>query len=143
MKTVSLNDWRYEDINLGDCFSFERIIDKAVVKTFVDLTGDASPLHVDENYARGTEFGDPIVQGMLLSSYFSTLIGMLCPGKRATYLSQDLRFRKPLKRGGQIIVSGEVIKKYDALRIIELKTIIKDDRGTILVDGVAKAKVRD
>lgn len=117
-------------------------MDKALARSFVKLTGDKNPLHLDEAYARKTEFGQTIVHGMLLGSFFSTLVGMLCPGKNVLYLSQDLRFRNPLKFGHMVTVAGVVTAKYDASKIMDIKTTIKDKQGTVIVDGLAKVKVR-
>ncbi len=117
-------------------------MDKALARSFAKLTGDKNPLHLDYGYARKTEFGEPIVHGMLLGSFFSTLVGMLCPGQNALYLSQDLRFKNPLKFGHTIVIAGVVAAKYDATKIIDVKTTIKDEKGTIIVDGLAKVKVR-
>jgi len=141
-KTIKLNDMRYEDIIVGDMFTFERIVDEEAVDTFARLTQDYNPLHMDEAYAKNKEFGGRIVHGMFLGSFFSTLVGMLIPGKRALYLSQDLRFHNPLILGSKVIVSGVVIKKFDDVNVIELKTIIKNEEGTLIVDGMAKVKVQ-
>lgn len=135
--------WRYEDIQAGDVFSFRRKIDEALVEKFAELTHDYNPLHIEEDYAGRSEFGGRIAQGMLLASLFSALVGMHCPGKSSLYLSQKVNFRKPLKIGEEVEVRGEVVSKSDALKIIELKTTIADLHNTLIVDGVARVKVRE
>ena len=138
------NNLSYDDIKIGASFSFERIIDDNAVTSFAQLTGDYSPLHSDEKYAKESGFEGRIAHGMLLGSYLSTLIGMFIPGKRALYLSQDLCFRRPLMVGKNIVVSGVVTRKSDALKIVEIKTIIKDIASKrVIISGIAKAKVRD
>ncbi len=136
------NNLSFNDIKIGQAFYFEVFVDKTMARTFAKLTGDKNPLHMNDNYAQKTEFGQPIVHGMLLGSFFSTLVGMLCPGKNALYLSQDLRFKNPLKFGRAVIVAGVVVAKYDATQIMDVKTTIKDKKGTTIVDGLAKVKVR-
>lgn len=136
------NNLSFNDIKIGQVFSFEVLVDKDMARGFAKLTGDRNPLHWDDNYAQKTEFGEPIVHGMLLGSFFSTLVGMLCPGKNALYLSQDLRFRNPLKFGQTVSVVGVVTAKYDATKIIDIKTTVKDKQSAIIVDGLAKVKVR-
>lgn len=136
------NNLSFNDIKIGQVFSFEVVVDKAMARGFAKLTGDKNQLHLDEGYAQKTEFGEPIAQGMLLGSFFSTLVGMLCPGKNALYLSQALRFRNPLKFGQTVIVAGVVVAKYNATKIIDIKTTVKDKQSAIIVDGLAKVKVR-
>lgn len=136
------NNLSFNDIKVGQVFSFEVFVNKAMTRSFAKLTGDKNPLHLDNSYARKTEFGQPIVHGMLLGSFFSTLVGMLCPGKNALYLSQDLRFRNPLKFGNTVVVAGVVAAKYDTAKMMDIKTTIKDKNGIVIVDGLAKVKVR-
>jgi len=133
---------RYEEIKIGDVHSFERVIDEEAVNRFAELTGDKNPLHMNEEYARKTEFGGRIAHGMLAGSLFSTLVGMFCPGERALYLSQKVNFRKPIRLGEKIKIQGEVIKKSDALKTITLSTKIINDKNQVVIDGEAMAKVR-
>src|SRR3989344_447305 len=132
----------YEDIKIGDQFSFEHFIDEDSVNKFASLTGDFNPLHINQKYAEKTEFGGRISHGMLLASLFSTLVGMHLPGARALYVSQDSRFCSPLPLNTKVKVEGKVIAKFDALNMIELQTFIKDEKEKIIVDGVARVKVR-
>lgn len=132
----------YNDIKMGDEFSFERFIDEDLVNKFAALTGDFNPLHVDQKYAEQTEFGGRISHGMLLASLFSTLVGMHLPGEKALYISQESRFRSPLNLNTKVKVEGKVTAKFDALNMIELQTTIKDEEGKVVVDGLARVKVR-
>lgn len=133
----------YEEIKVGDRFSFDYFIDENLVNRFAEVSGDYNPLHVKADYAEKTEFHGRIAHGMLLASLFSNLIGMHCPGERALYLSQEIRFRNPLPLNRRILISGEVVSKSDAVKIIELKTIINDEQGAVIVDGLARVRVRD
>lgn len=138
---LKLSKLEYADIKIGDEFFFKKIIDEKLVRQFAELSGDQNPLHLDENYAKSTKFGGRIVHGMLLGSLFSALVGMLCPGFHCLYLSQNLRFRNPLKYNELIRVSGRVTDKSDATGIITLETIIKNNSGKVIVDGNAQVKV--
>lgn len=140
---ANLNELKYEDIKVGDIFSLERFIDEASVDKFADLSGDYNPLHMDEQYAKKTEFKERIVHGMLLASLFSNLVGMKCAGKGSLYLSQDLHFKKALPMNNKVKVEGKVVTKIDSVKIIEMKTVIKDSNNNLLVDGIARVKVRE
>lgn len=67
---------------------------------------------------------------------------MLCPGKRALYLSQSLNFKKPVIAGREILIKGEVLDKLESTRIIKLKTIAYDQKDAILIEGEALVKIR-
>jgi acyl dehydratase len=54
-----------EDFSKGQIFSSPpRTLTEADVLGFAALTGDAHPLHYDDEYAKTTRFGRPIVHGL-------------------------------------------------------------------------------
>lgn len=56
----------FEDYCVGDEYQTPaRTINAADVKQFADFTGDHHPLHLDEDFARGTIFGQRISHGLL------------------------------------------------------------------------------
>ncbi len=138
---LKLNRFSYQDIEVGRVFSFERLIDEALNNQFAELTGNRNPLHFDNEYASKTVFKEKIAYGMLLASFFSALLGMLCPGEKSLCLSQTIYFKKPFFLGENVIVEGTVLSKSDATQTVEIATKIKDNNGVIVVDGVAVVKV--
>ena len=133
-------DLNYEDIKIGDAAEFERNISAEDVAGFARLSGDHNPLHVDPNYGQTSRFHGNVVHGMFLSSLFSTLVGMHCPGKKSLYLSQTLNFKLPVKPGETVTVKGIVTGKIDAVSMIILKTEILSG-GRTVVDGEARVRV--
>jgi 3-hydroxybutyryl-CoA dehydratase len=136
------NEYRFTDIKLGQRVNFTVKITESTVNNFAKISGDYSPLHMDEVYAKTTQFGKRVCHGILLASFFSRLVGMYMPGKNALYFSQTLNFASPCFIDEEIIVEGEVLDKSDATRIITMKTTIHNQAGKCLVDGIAKVIVR-
>ena len=140
---LKLNNFKYNDIKVGDVFRFERLIDAALVEKFSEVSWDYNPLHLNDQYAKTTEFGGRISHGMLLGSMVSALVGMLIPSERSLYLSQNFNFRRPVYLNTKVLVQGKILSKSDVARILDIETLIKDAAGNILVDGFAKVKVRE
>ncbi len=136
------NEYKFEEIKIGDNKKFIEKIDKFRLDNFAKLSGDYNPLHMNNNYATNTKFKKQVCHGMLLASFFSKLIGMYLPGKNALYFSQTLNFHAPCYVDDTITVQGEVIDKSDSTRIITLKTLIHNQTGVCLVDGIAKVIIR-
>ena len=126
----------FTDINIGNIISFERKISDNDIQRFVKLSGDENPLHIDKDYGEMSIFGNNIVHGMLLASFFSKVVGMYF-GENIIYLSQTLEFRKPAFVGDQIVIEGVVKSKSIITKIIVLKTSIKR-REEIIINGNAK-----
>jgi len=136
------NELSYNDISIGQQESFMIKITASMVEKFSNLSGDLNPLHMDKEFAESSSFKKQIVHGMLLSSFFSQLIGMKLPGKNALYFSQTLNFRSPCYIDDEIEVVGEVTEKSDSTQMITVSTSIFNKSETCLIDGIAKIIVR-
>ena len=66
------------------------------VNTFADAIGDHNPIHHDIEYAKNTIFKRPIVHGFYGGSIFSKMLATKLWGSGTIYLSQDLKFYKPM-----------------------------------------------
>ena len=130
----------YDDINVGALYSFQKKIFKEQVIQFADITGDYNPLHIDPVFGKKSLFNKNIVHGMFIGSLFSTLVGMHCPGEKCLYVSQTLKFKKPIFYDDQVIVQGTVISKNDSVQLVTIKTeIIKEDN--VVISGEAIIRV--
>lgn len=139
---IKLNDYSYDEIKIGDTFEFNRKLSDDDVRTFANLTQDKNPLHCDEEYAKNTKFRKRIVHGLLAGSLFSTLVGMLCPGRKNLYVSQSLNFKNPIPIGSKVTVKGIIKNKIDSLKMIEITTQILV-KNQIMIEGEAKVLVME
>ena len=136
-------NYKFDDITIGLTKEFSVEITESMVDNFAELSGDYNELHMDENYASTTSFGKRICHGMLLTSFFSRLVGMSIPGKNALYFSQSINFQSPCFIGDRIIVRGEVTEKSESTHIITIKTTILNQDSKCLIDGIAKVIVQN
>ncbi|HEX7422143.1 MAG TPA: MaoC family dehydratase, partial [Thermoanaerobaculia bacterium] len=109
------------------------------VRRFVEITGDVNPLHVDDAFASGTQFGRRVLHGMLTASIFSTMVGMLLPGTGAIYRSQTLRFLRPV-HVGDTVTAHFVVRSIDRVKHrLEIESWIENATGERVVDGMCEA----
>ena len=141
-KKSNISQYRLDDIKPGLTHSFTVRVTEAMINEFASFTGDYSPIHMEEGFARTTSFGHRICHGMLLGSFFSRLIGIHLPGKNALLLSYSLRHFLPCYLNQEIIVEGKVVEKSTATRVITVKAVVRDSLGKVLVDGIIKVLVR-
>jgi len=141
--TENIPAYSFDEIKIGTKARFTVTVDANMTADFASVSGDYNPLHMDENYARTTNFKKRVCHGMLLGSFFSRLVGMYLPGKNSLYFSQTLNFQAPCFMGETVSIEGEVIDKSESTRIITIKTVAYDRLGKCLVDGIAKVIVRD
>ncbi len=127
--------------NVGDRASRSLTFDQETVARFADLVGDHNPLHLDVDFAAGTQFGRPIVHGMLVAGLISAIIGEELPGVGAIYLGQTLRFVAPVYVGDTVTATGEVTAVRADKRIITLRTECARADGVQVITGEATVKV--
>ena len=92
----NFSELTFDQIDIGLTKEFDVIITQSLVDDFAKISGDYSPIHMNEEFAKLTKFGKKIVHGMLLASLLSRMVGMYLPGKYALYSSQTLEFHNPV-----------------------------------------------
>jgi len=138
-----LSKYTFDEIEIGLTKQFQITITESMVDNFAKLTGDFSPIHMDEDYASTTTFQKRVVHGMLLASFLSKIDGMYLPGKHALYFSQSLDFRHPCFLGDTITISSVVIDKSSSTKILKIESKITNQEGKILLSGIGRVIVRD
>ena len=133
-----MNKYLFEDIDVGLKESFTIFITGEMMSGFAVISGDYNPLHTDEAFAKDNGFKSNVVYGMLTSSLYSRLVGMNLPGKHALLQGIDVSFRKPVYVGDCLQVTGEVMYKNDAYKLLEIKAIIENQEEAV----VSKAKIK-
>ncbi|NDJ74836.1 MAG: MaoC family dehydratase [Chloroflexi bacterium] len=109
----------------------------ADVRGFAQVSGDENPIHLDDDYAAGTRFGQRIVHGMLTAGIISALLANDLPGEGTIYLSQTLQFKAPVFIGDTITATAEIVKYRADKRIATLATTCTNQDGTVVIVGEA------
>ncbi len=91
-----------EDLEVGMTAVYAKTVTEADVVMFAGISGDTNPVHMDEVFAGKTMFKGRIAHGMLSASLISTVFGTRLPGPGCIYLSQNLKFRAPVKIGDTV-----------------------------------------
>lgn len=125
------------EIAPGDAAELTRVVDAAAVAGFVDAVGDYNPVHSDAEFAAATPFGEPIAPGVFTAGLISAVIGTRLPGPGAIYLSQSLKFLRPVKFGDAITARVEVLEVVRERNRIRLLTVCRNQRGEEVLTGEA------
>ncbi|MEX0748245.1 MAG: MaoC family dehydratase [Rhodothermales bacterium] len=128
--------YTYESLNVGDSYSTTRVLTREDVLAFARLTGDDNPLHVDEEYARTTRFGKPIVHGVLLLGIISKVLGRDFPGHGSIAVAISCRFLRPVPVGSEIQVEVKISEKIDKHKHVKGRVYVYYD-GKMALGGEA------
>ncbi len=108
----------YEDFRIGMVFehALHRTITEADNVTFTSMTHNPSPLHLDAEYMKTTEFGQPIGNSCLtLSLMVGVSVGDTTMGTSVANLGWDeVRFPKPVFHGDTLHFETEVFAMRDS-----------------------------
>ncbi|MCL2580655.1 MAG: MaoC family dehydratase [Oscillospiraceae bacterium] len=132
--------YTFEEIFVGMSASFTKTITETDVTLFAGISGDLNPMHVNEQFARGTIFQSRIAHGMLTGSLFTTIIGMYLPGPGSIYLEQELKFLLPVRFQDTLTATCTVKRKlvHKKKVILDCKVINQD--GVLVLEGTALVK---
>jgi len=126
-------------VKVGDKISFSKSVSHDDLVKFADVTGDTNRIHLDEDYAGKTRFGKRIAHGMLSAGFISTVVGIKLPqeDETAIYLSQSLRFMRPVYIGDTITTEVEVTAVDAERRRVTLNTVCMNQNQEQVVTGEA------
>lgn len=111
------------------------------VETFAEISTDTNPIHLDDEYAAGTMFGQRIVHGMFTASLISAVLANDFPGPGTIYLGQNLKFTKPVLIGDTITATITVTNFRESKGILSVDTICTNQDGDVVIKGDAVVKV--
>jgi acyl dehydratase len=108
---------------------------------FSTLTMNPQPLHLNEDFARKTQFGQRIVNGIFT---FGLAVGLtvadLTEGTLVANLSyESIKHPQPVFHGDTLYVETEVLSKRESKSkpdrgIVRFRHIVRNQVGTIVID---------
>ncbi len=123
--------------SVGAKATFSKAITEYDVATFAEISGDKNPLHLDEQFAKGTRFGARIAHGAFTFGVISATLGNKLPGPGTVYLSQSLKFVKPVYFGDTITATVEITAIRPDKGIVTLRTDCSNQHGEKIAEGEA------
>ena len=133
---TELKEKRMADLHIGQKAYFTKTITESDVYLFAGITGDFNRIHVDEEYAKTTQFGQRIAHGFLTASMVQHCTSELTtPG--GVSLNYNFDMKAPVFFGDTITASAEVVHKREDKPVVTLKIMCVKQDGTVCVEGKA------
>jgi phosphate acetyltransferase len=134
----NLENRPFDEIRVGDTASLTRTLSRTDVKTFAVLSGDVNPTHVDDAYARKHGDGRLIAHSMLSGALISSVLGNELPGPGTQYVSQELRFRRPLHAGDTVTATVTAREKRAKTGTVLFDCRCANEAGEVMAEGIAE-----
>ena len=126
-----------QQLQVGDKAELRKTFVEDDVAEFARVSGDSNPAHMDENYAKTTQFKTRIVHGMLAGSLFSALLGTDLPGVGTIYTGQTLKFTRPVHFGEEITASVTVKELNEERNRAVFECLAVNPQGEPVIVGEA------
>ncbi|BDI04825.1 MaoC family dehydratase [Sphaerotilus microaerophilus] len=131
-----MNGHDIEDLRPGMQATFSKTLTEADIVLFAGVSGDNNAVHVNEEFAATTPFGGRIAHGFLTASVISAAVANRLPGPGTVYLSQQMKFRAPVRPGDTVHATVTVTAVDEARARATLATVCRV-RETVVIEGEA------
>lgn len=125
------------ELKIGDVFETSREVTDELIRQFAEVSGDYNPIHLDDEAAAKTQFGKRIAHGMLSGAFISAVLGNQMRDMKIIYLSQSLKFVKPVFIGDTVTATATISNIREDKPIVTIETICTNQNGEAVVKGEA------
>jgi len=132
-----LENTPFDELEVGMTATYTKSVSEDDIKLFAILSGDTNPIHLDEEYAKTTQFGGCIAHGAICAIIISAAVATQFPGPGSIYAGQEMRFKKPVKPGDTLTAHLELTEKKRRGNIVLIDNVIKNQHGETVFLGVS------
>jgi acyl dehydratase len=130
-------------LQVGDQGSFTKTVTEQDVLGFANASGDMNPLHIDEEYARHSMFGERVAHGILTAGIISAVLGGEIPGVGCIFVELHIRFLKPVRIGSTITATATVEEIMNPKRIRMFVACVNEQGEDVAIGNAILVPPRD
>ncbi|MCK9908379.1 MaoC family dehydratase N-terminal domain-containing protein [Microbacteriaceae bacterium K1510] len=132
-----LTNRTFDEIARGDRAALTRTLKREDIALFATVSGDINPAHLDAEFAAHDIFHHIVAHGMWGGALISALLGTSLPGPGTIYLSQTLRFRRPVAVGDTVTAAVVVREKQEEKAHVVFDCAVTNQTGDVVIEGEA------
>lgn len=110
------------------------VVEKGVTQEHVEryarASGDFNPIHMDSDFAAGSQFGTRIAHGMMVAAAISEMMTTAFGGEWLNTGRMKIRFKSPVYPGDRITAVGRVKSVRKTAGGSEIACAVEITRGT-------------
>lgn len=133
-----LTNYSIDEITLGQTATYCKTLTQQDIVLFAACSGDVNPVHLDNDYAATTVFGECIGHGMWTGALISAAIATQLPGPGSVYRGQSLSFKHPVKLGDTVTITLTVTEIKARVKLVTLSCEAHNQDGKLIAKGEAE-----
>lgn len=123
---------------VGDSHSKKVRMTEKMMIDFTRALGDFTSFHQDPEMAKDCYFGKIVAPGMLTASLLGFVLGTEYPGLGTIYVSQDIKFLKPVFAGDLLTITVSVLQVMTERNRVKMSTMVENQDGIKVLSGQAE-----
>ena len=133
-------------LNVGYVFpSMFKSVKREQLIQYSEASGDNNPLHLNDDFAKTTQFGGVIAHGMLTLAFVSELLVRIFGADWLRSGCLKVRFKGAAYLGDTLVVSGKVDQLesvYEDLNLVCSVKVCKSGQDIEILNGTARLTMR-
>lgn len=103
------------------------VVGRVEIDAYAELSGDFNPLHMDPEYAAGTQFGTVIAHGPIgLQTVFQAVAEWLGGGRLPSGVRIDVSYRGPVRIGDSVTCRAEGVDDHAGHVTVRARCVNQD-----------------
>ncbi len=131
-------------MNEGDTLpTVEKTFSQDDVNRYADAAGDHNPIHVDPNFAAGSQFGGRIAHGMMIAASISEMMAQAFGQDWHKSGRMKIRFRAPVFPGETVRASGTVrsVRQIEDATEVAVSVQVTKANDEAAITGGARVRI--
>ena len=131
-------------MNEGDTLpTVEKTFCQDDVNRYADAAGDHNPIHVDPNFAAGSQFGRRIAHGMMIAAPISEMMAQAFGQDWHKSGRMKVRFRAPVFPGETVRASGTVrsVRQIEDATEVAVSVQVTKTNDEAAITGDARVRI--
>ncbi len=131
-------------MNEGDTLpTVEKTFSQDDVNRYADAAGDHNPIHVDPNFAAGSQFGGRIAHGMMIAASISEMMAQAFGQDWYKSGRMKIRFRAPVFPGETVRASGTVrsVRQIEDATEVAVSVQVTKANDEAAITGDARVRI--
>ena len=125
-------------MKLGDQFTHDFEVNRAVYEGFINIFKDRNELHTDRVFAQSKGFTSEVMHGNILNGFLSYFIGECLPIRNVIIYSQEIKFSKPVYLNDKLKFQAEISGVFESVGAFEFRFQFKNEHDI----NIAKGKIQ-
>ncbi|MEO4001841.1 MaoC family dehydratase [Mesorhizobium sp. CAU 1732] len=130
----------FADLSVGDRVSVSKTVTEADGSLYIAATGDFGPVHIDEDYAGSTRFGQRLAPGIMVAGLCTSVLTAELAGVLGVSIEDSFWFTGPVFYGDTITIDVWISEKHEDTRTLVWEASATNEEGREVLKARATLK---